>query len=528
MKRRLIAMLLAMCMVLSMLPAGAVAAENVLSAAPQPDAAVENVSQTANAAWPDASCCLELDWVTRTSGAPGYREYTGALVYRRGTWEGTCLVIPEEYMQLPVAAVWENAFENDALLQEAYLNCISIESDAFLNCVNLTTVILGDRVESINPTAFEGCTSLQYNVYGGAKYLGTLENPYYALIAPVNSNLTALEIHPDTRIIANEAFANCTGLRSITIPANISYVGQSAFQGCVALTEVTILGGQIAGSAFADCTALTKVSIAPGVTALYKDAFLGCTVLTGLYLSDLEAWCAMYIVNDAANPLYYAGNLYLNGALVQELIIPDSVTCISANTFLGASCVDVVYIPAGVEEIGSGAFGRMNPWHVLYEGTMEQWDALKCNFVDRMHYQCTGDEGVNAATKSCQLCQSCNHHYVLLSDTSSCTSVGKAGEASYECDRCGHTYRENMAPHDRWLEANCTQPRRCGCGCGKTEGKSLGGHIWLEAMCTMPQTCSRCETTQGIALPHNWDDPSCTVDKTCMDCGFAVAAGKHY
>lgn len=528
MSKKLTALLLALCMVMTMLPTGAFAAEGIPPVPPQQQTQNSGLVQSAGLSWPEEPYSEGLDWTLVGGGNPGRQVYDGAMVLGKGAFEGDTLVVPGEYMQLPVYTIWNNAFESDDHLEQAFLNNGAIENDAFLNCVNLTTVIFGDRVIRIGATAFAGCTSLQYNAYGGALYLGTLDNPYYALIRVENPDISTLTIHPDTRIIADEAFAGCTDLRSITIPEQISYVGQSAFQGCVSLTEVTILSGQIAGSAFADCTALTKVVIAPGVTAFYKDAFLGCTALKGLYISDLAAWCDMYIVNAAANPLYYAGNLYLNGALVQELVIPASVTRIPANAFSGARCVNVISIPSSVGEIESGAFGFMDPWHVLYEGTMEQWDALGYNLSTRMHYRCTGNEGVNAATKSCQLCQNCSHHYVLLSDTSTCTSVGKAGEASYECDRCGHTYTENVAPHDRWLEANCTQPRRCGCGCGKTDGNSLGGHIWQAATCTAPKTCSRCGETEYNPAPHSWDDLDCTVDKICTVCGATQAAGKHY
>lgn len=149
------------------------------------------------------------------------------MAVQRNAFRGTCLVVPGEYMQLPVDSIWSNAFENADHLQRAFLNSEAIESDAFLNCVNLTTVILGERVTRIAATAFSGCTAIQYNVYGGALYLGTVSNPYYALIRADSTDITAVTIHPDTRVIADEAFCGCTGLQSISLPAGICYIGQS-------------------------------------------------------------------------------------------------------------------------------------------------------------------------------------------------------------------------------------------------------------------------------------------------------------
>ena len=533
MSRRLTALLLTLCMVLTMMPTGAFAAEGVAVGTPQSDLSEQSSVQTAGLAWPDEPYSEGLEWEPIGFGGPGtgYRsEYTGIIVVLRNAFRGSCLVVPGEYMQLPVDTIWNNAFENADHLEQAFLNSEAIENEAFLNCVNLTAVIFGDRVTRIAATAFAGCTSIQYNVYGGALYLGTLDNPYHALIRVENLDITALTIHPDTRTIADEAFAGCTGLRSVTVPAGVRYIGQSAFAGCTGLTEVTVLSGIIADSTFAECTGLQKVTIGIGVSCMMQDAFAGCTALTGVYISDLAAWCGIDFANAAANPLYHAGNLYLNGVLMQELVIPGSVNHISDYAFYGCTSLDTIWIPDSVSDVSGIAFYRSNLWHIFYEGTMEQWDVVGYHDDVRIHYQCTGNEGVDLANKTCQLCQSCTHSYVLRSDTSTCTKVGKDGKATYECDRCGHTYTENVAAHDRWLEPSCTEPRRCGCGCGEIDPNSehLGGHLWQAATCTTPKTCSRCGETEYGPAAHSWDDPDCTVDKTCTVCGATQAAGKHY
>lgn len=44
-------------------------------------------------------------------------------------------------------------------------------------------------------------------------------------------------------------------------------------------------------------------------------------------------------------------------------------------------------------------------------------------------------------------------------------------------------------------------------------------HEWTEADCTTPKTCSKCDLTEGEALPHQWQDATCTQVKTCILCG---------
>lgn len=51
--------------------------------------------------------------------------------------------------------------------------------------------------------------------------------------------------------------------------------------------------------------------------------------------------------------------------------------------------------------------------------------------------------------------------------------------------------------HD-WVEATCTEPRRC-ISCSETQGEPLG-HDWIPATRTAPKTCTRCGQTEGSVL----------------------------
>jgi len=54
--------------------------------------------------------------------------------------------------------------------------------------------------------------------------------------------------------------------------------------------------------------------------------------------------------------LYYASNLYLDGNLISDLVIPDGVTGIGAYAFYNCDCLRSVSIPDSVETIGNYAF----------------------------------------------------------------------------------------------------------------------------------------------------------------------------
>jgi hypothetical protein len=60
-----------------------------------------------------------------------------------------------------------------------------------------------------------------------------------------------------------------------------------------------------------------------------------------------------------ANPLYYAHNLYLNGVLVRDFVIPDGVTNVGNYLFSGGG-IGSVTIPSSVTSIGNNAFTGCN------------------------------------------------------------------------------------------------------------------------------------------------------------------------
>jgi len=85
-------------------------------------------------------------------------------------------------------------------------------------------------------------------------------------------------INDGVTTIAGNAFSECGGITSVSIPNSMTLIGHAAFYGCSALTAVTIPNSvtSIGASAFNRCSKLTSVTIPGSVTSIGNFAFYGC------------------------------------------------------------------------------------------------------------------------------------------------------------------------------------------------------------------------------------------------------------
>ena len=134
----------------------------------------------------------------------------------------------------------------------------SIGECAFSWFPKLTHVDIADSVISIGGNAFKSCSSL-----------------------------TDITIPQRVTHIGGLAFSRCTSLSSITLSNNITSIGPSAFKNCTNLTSITIPGSvtSIGPNAFENCTNLTSITIPSSVISIGSNVFDGCTSLNDIRYS---------------------------------------------------------------------------------------------------------------------------------------------------------------------------------------------------------------------------------------------------
>lgn len=265
-------------------------------------------------------------------------------------------VIIGTYNGLPITCIGESAFSGCTLIVSIVIpdTVTTIKDKAFFGCSKLEQINIPDSIVSIGRDVFKDCLLIKYTEYDNAYYLGNDSNPYLCLLKAKSAEITACNIHGDTKFILSEAFQGCNKLEAVSIPPSITSIGIWAFD--------------------------------------------GCRSLNGIYITDLASWCK---IDFKFNPLSSVKNLYVNGELITHLVIPDGVTHISATAFFQCTALRSITIPSSVmviekeafyncnnvvtvnlansvTHIGSSAFRSCTILETIYfDGTKEEWNAIE-------------------------------------------------------------------------------------------------------------------------------------------------------
>ena len=268
---------------------------------------------------------------------------------------------------------------------------ISIGEGSFRSCTPLTTVVIPDSITSIGSYAFSGCKNLkEIHISDIAKWcnIDFGSAPFPAGDLYLNGEcIKTLTIPYGVNTIKKWAFYNFSKIETVSMPNTLTEIGEYSFRNCTGLTSVIIPENviKIDSWAFKGCTGLESITIPKTIKELSLGSFDGCENLNAVHISDIAKWCDIVFVSSyyygytyySSNPLYYAGNLYLNGILVNDLVIPEGTTTIRERAFDGGTCIKNIAIPKSVSNIGENAFRNCTGLkNIYYNSSNEKWSSI--------------------------------------------------------------------------------------------------------------------------------------------------------
>ena len=303
--KRLISLLVAVCMMITMLPLSAVTAfaadtsteyvdgygyEYKVDAngnatiteflGPDPDDSVNPVDSTSTDYY-NIKIPTTLGGCTVT----GLGDYSFAAKSDDGsTYDPLCSNIHSVTIPQKVTSIGDRAFYDCKNLTTLVLgeDIKTIGNYAFECCTSLTGVTIPQSVTSIGYSAFEGCTTLNPLIINGPTLIG--EHAFTGC-----TSLTSLTLCPDIQTIGDYAFDD-TSLETVTLPKNLTSIGTYAFADCSKLKSITIPEKvtTIESNTFEDCSILESITLPAGLK-FFKDELSGCR-------DD----CVIYYNNDRA------------------------------------------------------------------------------------------------------------------------------------------------------------------------------------------------------------------------------------
>lgn len=349
MKKRLISLLVAACMIFALLPVSAITAfaeESVLTGYCGADNSCESQTYYCSTQYNGATQTFtgtyysNAIWTLTPNGAGTYKltiSGTGQMGDFGTSWsfgkpwnyaladkESTAVTesrnkITEIEITTGITAIGAHAFEGYEKISKIELpdSVTELGEYAFNHCSGVTSVRLSNNLTEIKATALSdlGTTS---NVAGSNPISITLPDSllYIGGKAFSLSNGSGLKgdltIPDNVQSIGEDAFVNNHGLTgNLTIGKSVKEIGRGAFSSCNFTGKLSVPGSvtKIGEKAFMS-NKFTSIQIANGVTSIGEYAFSGCTSVHSIDLSSIAQ--ATYGDNAFASrstKLIYVDNL---------------------------------------------------------------------------------------------------------------------------------------------------------------------------------------------------------------------------
>ncbi len=444
----------------------------------------------------EGTCGQDLTWVLDDTGTLTISGNGPMADITAGNapWAANSAAITAVVIQQGVTRIGAYSFQNcTALVSVSIANTVTTIGDfAFSGCTKLTTIGAADNIPAPPSTTAPstGATTAPTAAPTTTPTAAPTTAPTAApTTTPTAAPTTAPTAAPTTAptVPSTTAGIQTTSLRAALknhLPA-VTSIGKSAFAGCTSLTDLIIPAGitTIESNTFSGCTALKDVTIPTSVTAIAEGAFAGCTGLkTVNYSGEPTQFAAIALGADNAElSRAYTQTLcdhtWDAGAVTRE----PNCTVEGITTFTCSICNGTKEEPIATN--GVHVFG---PWGEINDNKHRQVCTLCQHEELGVH---TWDGGVPTVEATC----------------------AKKGVLTYTCSVCDGKLHKDIAKltyhtYDNDCDISCNV-----CGLLRrtvhqytTVYETNGTHHWL--------TCTVCQNKR--TQPHVWNK-----DNICKTCG---------
>ena len=227
----------------------------------------------------------------------------------------------------------------------AYAQDKAVVEVSFKGCTGLTGVIFPDTVEYIS--GFENCQNLtRVRWSAGLKKikLGAFDG-------------TALEtlVLPEGVEILENAFKNCTELKSVSLPSTLTKIGNSygvpPFSGCHSLESIEIAEGNEVYASDGNC--IMRKADNTLVLGLKASKIPSYTEHIGSHAFRDSGAESIALPEGVTSIEDYA---FAHNDRLKEITLPQSLTSIGKAVFFWCAALGKIAIPDGVTSVGDNAF----------------------------------------------------------------------------------------------------------------------------------------------------------------------------
>ena len=364
MKKRLLSAILSFCMLLTMAPTVAFAADGDDEAAPQNNSVLEGscgaAGSESNVTWkltPNNEDNENPTYTLTISGSGAMADYTANINNAKATQPWRASATGVEIKKITNVVVSEDV--------------TSIGAFAFNGLTGVSEYDIGANVSTIKRWALETSAAKVFNLNENTNFKTDDNGVLF------NKDGTTLIAYPGDSTVRDE----------YTVPSAVTAISDGAFVGCP-IKKLTIgnnvttelpgwsfNGGELeeldvncpfGSDTFAQITTLKKVTLRDSITKIPEKAFLNCTGLqtvsipSGLTKIGSQAFFGCSSLQDVTLPasLTEIGyQAFRDCDALTSIIFPDSLTKIGESAFSGCTGLTYISYGNGIDDIGGNAFG---------------------------------------------------------------------------------------------------------------------------------------------------------------------------